>query len=221
MEILFHLANILHVFSYLVTDILWLRVLAVVGGFCYLGWTFTTPTPNVSVIGWTLVYNTINVVQITRLWYERRPLRLDEDEQALYASTFRSLTPREFRRLLAVGRWHDARPSDVLIEQGALPGRVLVLASGRAAVMVGGRGVATLGPGQFAGEMSFLTGAPTTAAVHVMEPVRFVAWTTGELERFLGKHPSLRAALQLVIGRDLAAKLREGGGRTWDAAPKS
>ena len=29
MEILFHLANILHVFSYLVTDILWLRALVV------------------------------------------------------------------------------------------------------------------------------------------------------------------------------------------------
>jgi hypothetical protein len=220
MEILFHLANILHVFSYLVTDILWLRVLAVVGGFCYLAWTLTTPTPNVSVIGWTLVYNTINVVQIARLWYERRPLRLDAGEEALYASTFRTLTPREFRRLLSVGRWHDAAPPEVLIEQGTHPGRVLVLASGRAAVMVDGRDVATLGPGQFAGEMSFLTGAPTAAAVHVVEPTRVVSWPTPELERFLVKHPSLRAALQLVIGRDLVAKLREGG-RTWDAAPKS
>jgi hypothetical protein len=50
--------------------------------------------------------------------------------------------------------------------------------------------------------------------------VRFVSWPTAELERFLVKHPSLRAALQLVIGRDLAAKLREGG-RTWEAAPSS
>jgi hypothetical protein len=220
MELWFHLANVLYVFSYLVTDILWLRALAVVGGFSYLTWTLTTPTPNLSLIGWTLVYNTINVVQITRLWYERRPLRLDGDEQALYASVFRTLTPREFRRLLRVGRWHDAPAGEVLIEQSTRPGRVLVLASGRAAVMVGGRGVATLGPGQFAGEMSFLTGAPTTAAVQVVDPVRFVSWPTAELERFLVKHPSLRAALQLVIGRDLAAKLREGG-RPWDAASKS
>jgi len=220
MEWWFHLANVIYVFSYLVTDILWLRVLAVAGGFSYLTWTLTTPTPNLSLIGWTLVYNTINVVQITRLWYERRPLRLDEGEQALYASTFRTLTPREFRRLLTVGRWHDAAPPEVLIEQGTHPGRVLVLAAGRAAVMVSGRDVATLGPGQFAGEMSFLTGAPTTAAVHVVESVRFVSWPTPELERFLVKHPPLRAALQLVIGRDLAAKLREGR-HAWDAAPKS
>jgi CRP-like cAMP-binding protein len=108
----------------------------------------------------------------------------------------------------------------VLIAQGTRPGRVLVLASGRATVKVGGREVATLGPGQFAGEMSFLTDAPTTAAVEVVEPARYVSWPTAELERCLVKHPPLRAALQLVIGRDLAAKLRDGR-RTWDAAPSS
>lgn len=220
MELFFHLANVIYVFSYLVTDILWLRALAVVGGFSYLTWTLTTPTPSLSLIGWTLVYNTINVAQIVRLWHERRPLRLDGDEQALYAATFRTLTPREFRRLVGSGSWQDAKPGEVLIAEGTRPGRVLVLATGRAAVKVGGRAVATLGPGQFAGEMSFLTGEPTTAAVEVVEPARLVTWSTPVLERCLAKHPPLRAALQLVIGRDLAVKLRDGR-MTWDAVPSS
>ena len=219
MEIWFHLANVLYVFSYLVTDILWLRVLAVTGGFSYLTWTLTTPTPSLSLIGWTLVYNTINVAQIARLWHERRPVRLDADEQALYAATFRTLTPREFRRLVGAGQWRDAKPAEVLIAEGTRPGRVLVLASGRAVVKAGGRDRGTLGPGQFAGEMSFLSGAETSASVEVVEAVRFVSWPTAELERCLAKHPQLRAALQLVMGRDLAAKLREG--KTWDAAPTS
>jgi hypothetical protein len=213
MEIWFHLANVLYVVSYLVTDILWLRVLAVLGGLSSLTWTLTTPTPNATFIGWTLVYNTINIVQIARLWHERRPVRLADDEQILYAAAFRTLTPREFRRLVAVGAWQEAPAKAVLIEEGVSPGRMLVLASGRAAVTVHGREVATLHPGQFAGEMSFLTGAPTTAAVEVVEPARFVSWAAPDLERFLGKHPELRAALQLVLGRDLAAKLVSEGGR--------
>ena len=213
MEIWFHLANILYVVSYLVTDILWLRALAVLGGLSSLTWTLTSPTPSATFIGWTLVYNTINIVQIARLWHERRPIRLAADEQVLYAAAFRTLTPREFRRLLAVGRWQDAPAKVVLIEEGARPGRMLVLASGRAAVKVHGREVATLHAGQFAGEMSFLTGAHTTAAVEVVEPARFVSWATDDLERFLGKHPELRAALQLVLGRDLAAKLVGDGAR--------
>jgi hypothetical protein len=40
-----------------------------------------------------------------------------------------------------------------------------------------------------------------------------VSWATPDLERFLGKHPELRAALQLVLGRDLAAKLVGDGAR--------
>jgi hypothetical protein len=219
MEIWFHLANVVYVFSYLVTDILWLRVLAVTGGFSYLTWTLTTPKPSLSLIGWTLVYNTINVAQISRLWHERRPVRLSADEQVLYAATFRTLMLREFRRLLGAGQWRDAKPGEVLIAEGTHPGLVLVLATGRAVVRSAGRDRATLGPGQFAGEMSFLTGSPTSASVEVVEAVRFVSWPTAELERCLAKHPPLRAALQLVMGRDLAAKLREG--RTWDAAPTS
>ena len=207
MEIWFHLANILYVVSYLVTDIMWLRALAVLGGLSSLTWTLTTPTPSLTFIGWTLVYNTINMVQIGRLWHERRPLRLSAEEQALYATAFRTLTPREFQRLLAAGTWQEAPAKEVLIEEGARPGRMLVLASGRAAVKVHGREVAALHPGQFAGEMSFLTGAATTAAVEVVEPARFVSWATADLERFLVRHPPLRAALQLVLGRDLAAKL--------------
>ena len=207
MEIWFHLANVLYVVSYLVTDIMWLRALAVLGGLSSLTWTLTTPTPSLTFIGWTLVYNTINMVQIGRLWHERRPLRLSADEQALYAAAFRTLTPREFQRLLAAGTWQEAPAKEVLIEEGARPGRMLVLASGRAAVKVHGREVAALHPGQFAGEMSFLTGAATTAAVEVVEPARFVSWATADLERFLVRHPPLRAALQLVLGRDLAAKL--------------
>ena len=82
-----------------------------------------------------------------------------------------------------------------------------MLASGRAAVKARGREIATLAPGQFAGEMSYLTGARTTAAVEAVEPVRFVSWATADLERFLGRHPEARAALQLVLGRDLAGKL--------------
>ena len=213
MEIWFHLANVLYVVSYLVTDILWLRALAVLGGLSSLTWTLTAPTPSLTFIGWTLVYNTINMVQIGRLWHERRPLRLSADEQALYAAAFRTLTPREFQRLMAAGTWQDAPAKEILIEEGARPGRMLVLASGRAVVKAHGRVVAVLQPGQFAGEMSFLTGAATTAAVEVVEAARFVSWATADLERFLAKHPPLRGALQIVLGRDLAAKLVGGTAR--------
>jgi hypothetical protein len=211
MDIWFHLATVLYVVSYLVTDILWLRVLAVAGGLSSLTWTLTAPTPSFTFIGWTLVYNTINLVQIARLWRERRPVRLDAAAQVLYAAAFRTLTPREFQRLLAAGRWDEVPAKTRLIEEGTSPGRILVLVSGRAMVRANDRDIAILGPGQFAGEMSYLTGARTAAAVETVEPVQLVSWATADLERVLARHPELRTALQLVLGRDLATKL--GGDR--------
>jgi len=37
---------------------------------------------------------------------------------------------------------------------------------------------------------------------------RYIAWGRKELETFLHAHPDVRAALQLVIGTDLARKLK-------------
>src|SRR5256885_12736845 len=100
MEIWFHLANVLYVMSYLVTDILWLRALAVAGGLSSLTWTLTTPTPSATFIGWTLVYNTINIVQIARLWRERPPPRVPPGEEKVVAGAFRTVPPRQVPRPL-------------------------------------------------------------------------------------------------------------------------
>jgi CRP-like cAMP-binding protein len=181
---------------------------------------FSQPTPRVAMIGWTVVFAGINLVQILRLLHERRPVRLDPDEQRLYTQTFRTLTPREYKRLLGVGRWEEAAAGQVLIPEGVAAERVLVLAAGRVAVKAGGRLVARLGAGRFIGEMGFITGRPTSAAVESLEPVRYVAWPAVALKGALARSNNLRSALQILIGQELAAKLKEGG-TPWDASASS
>lgn len=56
--------------------------------------------------------------------------------------------------------------------------------------------------------MSFLTGEVPGADVQASAPVRVVAWRTDVLKNFLEAHPEVRAAIQLVLGTDLVAKLR-------------
>lgn len=205
---LVHAANTLYLLSYLVRDILWLRVLTVVAGSMLLPFYYFQPTPLWAAIAWNLVFTAINVHQIRRLLLERRPVQLTEDEQQLYRLAFRSLTTREFVRLVRLGRWCEARPSECLVEQGQALDRLMVIHAGRAAVRVDGAQVATLETGRFVGEMSFLTGEPTSASVWSLEPLRYVTWPKSVLEPFLRSNPELRAALQMVIGTDLVAKLR-------------
>lgn len=211
MSIWLDIANALYLVSYLVTDILWLRGLTILGGLASLAWALTQPMQMTALIAWGAVFMVINVAQIARLLHERRPVRLAPDEQQLYARVFRALTPREFRRLLAIGRWEDAPAGAVLIEQGAPPDRVLVLAAGRVAVKASGRAVATLDEGRFVGEMGFLTGRPTSAAIEALEPLRYVAFPAAPLRAFLAKNAPLRSALQLLIGQDLVAKIASEG----------
>ena len=84
---------------------------------------------------------------------------------------------------------------------------MLVLTDGSVAVKVNDKPVATLGSGRFIGEMSFLGGGKTSAAVDVVEPARYISWQREKLEAFLGRYPDVRSSLQLLIGKDLVAKL--------------
>ena len=205
-----HGANVLYLLSYLVRDILWLRLLCVTAASTMLPYFFLRgDRPDWVPISWSTLSIIINLVQIALLFLERRPVRLPADEQRLYQLTFRSLTPREFQRLVGAGTWRTANAGERLIAHGAVTDKVLVIFEGEAAVVLpDGKDVAHLTAGSFVGEMSFLSGEPTSANVDAASALRYVAWDAETLRRFLEKHATIRSALQLTLGTDLAAKLR-------------
>lgn len=207
---LIHVANVLLLLSFLVRDILWLRLLNVAAGIAFIAY-LSSGTPFVwAPVAWNALFLAINFVQIWRLILERRPVRLAADELALYLLAFRGLTQREFARLLAIGRWSDAQAGERLVEQGVDLDRILVIFSGATEVVVKGARVAELKPGQLVGEMAFLTQSKTSAAVVAMVATRYLALPTKELRTLFKDHPELRAGMQMLIGSDLVAKLRAG-----------
>lgn len=211
-----HVANVLYLFSYLVRDILWLRLLTVIAGLTLMPYFLLQSPPLLAPVAWNVLFTAINLVQIARLLLERRPVVLSEDQALLYQLAFRALTDREFLRLARAGSWRRSAPAERVVEQDVVLDELSCVLSGRLAVKVDGEVVATLEPGRFVGEMSYLTGAPTTASVEAVEPTTCLSWSKGSLSKLLDADPSLRAAVQLVIGRDLVTKLRRPG-----AAPRS
>ena len=208
MAYLIHVANVLFLLSYLVKDILWLRLLSILGGALLMITYVAAVPPLFTPLAWGAVFATINGAQIYLLLLERRPVRLAEQEQRLYQLVFRSLTPREFVKLLRLARWERAPAAERIVERGRQLDRMMVIVSGATSVRVDGRDLTRLGEGKFIGEMSFITGEPPSADVIALEETRYVAWPKQELQRFLADNPPLRAALQLIIGTDLVAKLR-------------
>jgi hypothetical protein len=207
MVVLIHVANVLYVLSYLVKDILWLRLLTVFAGSVLLAYYALFPVPLWAAIGWNVVFLVINLRHIQVLLLERRPVRLSPDELRLHQLALRSLTQREFAKLLRLAHWENVAAGQRFVTKGQPLDRIMVIADGRACVVIAGAPDATLRPGCFVGEMSYLTGQMPNADVVATEPTRLVTWPQSELRAVLGRDAELRAIVQMAIGEDLVAKL--------------
>jgi hypothetical protein len=208
MSPLIHVANLLYVVSFVLKDILWLRVVAVLGNLCLLVALSLDAVPVKEAIAWNILFFVINIVRIKLLLLERRPVQLSHDEQRLHDLAFRSLTPRELLKLLAIGRYHDKKEGELIVRAGKSLDSVMVILDGRAAVKKDGDVIVELGEGRFVGEMSFLTGEAPGADVEALAPMRLVTWPTPDLKELLAENADLRATMQLVIGTDLVSKLK-------------
>src|SRR5262249_59731440 len=88
-------ANVLSLFAFMVRDILWLRILAVVAAACLITYFYFRPEPLMTAIYWNLVFTALNVYWICRLLLERLPVNSSADEQRLCELVFRAITPAE------------------------------------------------------------------------------------------------------------------------------
>ena len=71
METLIYAANLLYLLSYLVRDILYLRLLTVVAACCLVTYFYNQAEPLMTVIYWNLFFVALNVLQLTWILWER------------------------------------------------------------------------------------------------------------------------------------------------------
>jgi len=72
MEALIYIANCLYLTSYLVQDMLRLRLLTLVAATCLMTYFYARPEPMLTVVCWNLVFIGLNVIQLARLIARRR-----------------------------------------------------------------------------------------------------------------------------------------------------
>ena len=90
MEALIYAANILYLLSYLVRDILHLRLLTIVAACCLVTFFYNQAEPLITVICWNLFFVGLNALQLTRILWDRYQKRTNVQHQtadsAVYAS---------------------------------------------------------------------------------------------------------------------------------------
>lgn len=95
-----------------------------------------------------------------------------------------------------------------ILRQGFAGSNFYVILEGEASVRVNGRDLATLGRGDFFGEVSVLLGEPPTADVVAARPMRCLVLPGGEVERFLTSVPPVLFRMLQAEARRLRATIQ-------------
>ncbi len=212
-EIPSHLAYIVIAISYFLTNVFWLRVVAVCGLFLEIVYFRMTGTNTTSGVLWDALFIIINLYQLIWLIREKINARLPEKDADMLRLSFSGLDDSQIARMLKAADWKDYQVGDVLTRQDAPVDALYFLCSGRAKVEVDGRYITHLEKGSFVGEIAYLTGNPATAKVTIDEPARALAFSKMRMAKVTAKDSQISGILYQLLGRDLAQKMRRANTR--------
>jgi CRP/FNR family cyclic AMP-dependent transcriptional regulator len=126
------------------------------------------------------------------------------------AELFSALTPEQIRLFAEAARETTHPAGETLTEEGSHGHRFHLLLEGSAAVDRGGEEVATIGPGDFVGEIGLLGGGPSTATVRCTSPVRALTLRREQFWEVLEEEPHIALRILEVVCRRLERELRPG-----------
>jgi cAMP-dependent protein kinase regulator len=110
---------------------------------------------------------------------------------------FSSLTSAEFLAVLNGAMEAKAfRVGEAIVNEGAPGDAMYAIAQGSVAVLRNTHKVATMGEGEFFGEMALLSGAPRLATVVAETDTVVLAFPRAEMDATIAKHPGVKAALE-------------------------
>lgn len=135
---------------------------------------------------------------------EQETTRLERVHQGLSAADlFRPLSDNMRRQLAAVSREVVYGPDERIVSEGDPGSSAFVIVSGRARVTLAGvqEPVAELGPGQYFGEMSLLTGERRTATVSAIDDCRLIEVTADAFRTFVLTNGGVIESLSAEVAR--------------------
>jgi CRP-like cAMP-binding protein len=126
-------------------------------------------------------------------------------EQLRKIPLFDRCSKRELAGLAALVDELDLPEGQTLAREGERGKEFLVLADGIADVASGGEVVNRLGPGDFFGEISLVTGEPRTATVTTRSPSRLLIFSAPAFRSLLHDAPGIRSRVLAAAALRLAS----------------
>ena len=226
---LVNFSNIVFLAAYSVRNVLWLRILAIVGEAMTLPYYYYQDEKLWPPIFWGVAFMIVNAVRIVGMALERRPVVFNDKEEELHRVAFSSIDKREFLRLVSLAQWVVCPPGEVILKKGQQISDAVVLISGEVEAVLGSKTRMALRPGQLIGDVGAYSGLASPVDVVACGPSALAKWDLQQLREFMASRPELRANFLRIVSADLATKLRDAttvvsdfGGETiaWEPAPR-
>lgn len=204
-EYFYSFAALFSCIAYILRNILWLRILLVIAAIIYI---ISGVMLGISaMVGWNAAYLIINLFHVVILLLDRITIALPDDTAKIYHQYFSTLSTREFKKLIITNQFCSFQ-SNMIVEEAEIPDRLYILLQGSVEIIKKGEQLATLSPGDFIGEMSFLTKEPASASANAESSAQCAYWTHSDLEKLKIKNINVYDKFIAIIGCDLVRKLK-------------
>jgi hypothetical protein len=201
-----HFTYLLLIVSMLMRRMVALRLFAVASGLAKIVYRAFFVLDPVSVL-WETIFVLVNIVQLVIIWYYEYHHRFSEEHEHFARNMPVDTDRGALKRLLDLSELNRFAPDDVLTREGEKVTRLFYLADGIVKIEHGGRVVAICGPGDYIGELSYLSGGAASATAVVVKPTRVLAFEQAKLAAAIKSDATLRRTLESALNRNLAGKL--------------
>ena len=204
-QILYHVANALTLFSFLLRDQLRLRSLLCFS-FALQGvyYAITPLGPIYDALFWKIVTVIANLSMILLLFRGNLDYGISADLRQLY-NRIKVLAPGQFKRLAARSE-RIVGSGQIILKEGERPEKLFYLLKGQVTVLKAGKSV-QLNDHIFLGEIAFLSEGMATATVILNEGSECVVWDSKTLQLLMKSEATIDIALRGLFNHDLAAKV--------------
>jgi CRP-like cAMP-binding protein len=201
-----HFTYLLLIISMLMRRMILLRSLAVASGLAKIVYRAFFVFDPVSVL-WEAIFVIVNIVQLFVIWYYEYQHSFAAEEKHFAESMPGGVDRSAVKRLLDQAELEQLEPGATLTTEGEAVQKLMYLADGIVKIEKGDRIVAICGPGDYVGELSFLSGAPASATASVVKPCRVLSFDQKKLSAAITADAQLRRTLESALNRNLAGKL--------------
>lgn len=117
---------------------------------------------------------------------------------------FSGLDEKKRKAIAAQGKEMSYKAGDVIVDEGSMGVGFYLITDGKAEVRKGGKQLATLGKGQFFGEMSLIDEQPRSADVVAVAPTKCWALSSWSFASIVKSNPEIA----LMMLKEMVKRLR-------------